>query len=378
MRVPAWVLGPALFALPIPPAAAQDGPAPDVRALFLEHCASCHGGTGDGVGTAELPRPARSFLDGGFSYGNTRTAIERTILHGIPGTPMPSFREALGVEQREAMVEYVIGLGPPREEVDPRDTVIVVGERALVVRGHLPALRDGAPAFTRGILIGLPTGTTFQYRADDVRLVAVRQGEFVERRDWVGRGGNPLNPLGAVTFECEDGNPGTPFELKGGEALTARLIGTWVEGQSAGVAFELRRSDGSAVAMVRETPGVVSTEYGSGFVRRFEIESRLSTSARLALGALYVSPDTHAFGMVIEDHNETEEGRRSDYRWAGDAWNDGEGRYLVTTLRGPPSVFIEGDHVQIDLDREPITFELTLISSVDAETASKLTVFGDW
>jgi len=173
-----------------------------VRARFLEHCASCHGEKGDGQGTTELPQPARSFLDGGFSYGNTRTAILRVITHGIPGTPMPSFVDAVTAAEREELVEYVIGLGPEREEVLPGETVLVVGDRPEIVRGALPPLTEGAPAFPRGILIGTTTGTTFQYRADDVRLLGVRQGGFVERADWTDRGGKPLKPLGTPTFRA--------------------------------------------------------------------------------------------------------------------------------------------------------------------------------
>ena len=44
----------------------------DTAALYAEHCATCHGSNGDGKGTADLDRPARSFLDGGYSYGNTQ------------------------------------------------------------------------------------------------------------------------------------------------------------------------------------------------------------------------------------------------------------------------------------------------------------------
>ena len=39
---------------------------------FAELCAPCHGATGDGKGTTVLDRPARSFKDGGFSFGNTK------------------------------------------------------------------------------------------------------------------------------------------------------------------------------------------------------------------------------------------------------------------------------------------------------------------
>ena len=70
----------------------------DTAALYAQHCASCHSANGDSKGTADLDRPARSFLDGSYSYGNTRKAVLRSVTYGIPGTPMPAFAETLGEE----------------------------------------------------------------------------------------------------------------------------------------------------------------------------------------------------------------------------------------------------------------------------------------
>jgi mono/diheme cytochrome c family protein len=157
-------------------------------ASFVAQCAPCHGENGDGKGTTQLDRQARSFKDGGFSYGNTLPALYRSITTGIPGTPMPGFEFALAEDERRALAEYVLSLGPEDAIADTPEKVLVVGERTLVVRGLLPPIVEGASERTRGLLIGTPAGTTFEYRADDVRLLGVRQGDFVERRDWVGRG----------------------------------------------------------------------------------------------------------------------------------------------------------------------------------------------
>ena len=77
--------------------------AQDAEALFFDNCASCHGETGDGDGWTELDRPARSFRDGGFSYGNTPEALFRAISIGIPGTQMPGFDTSLAEEERRAL-----------------------------------------------------------------------------------------------------------------------------------------------------------------------------------------------------------------------------------------------------------------------------------
>ena len=56
--------------------------------------------SGDGQGTTKLDRPARSFKDGGFSFGNTKEALSKTIAYGIPGSQMPAFEAALKPEER--------------------------------------------------------------------------------------------------------------------------------------------------------------------------------------------------------------------------------------------------------------------------------------
>jgi len=85
------------------------------RGLYRQHCAVCHGTSGDGAGpTASLLTPyPRDFRDGTFKYTSTlagakptRGDLERTLRCGIPGTAMPSFAE---LEPRElaALLEYV-------------------------------------------------------------------------------------------------------------------------------------------------------------------------------------------------------------------------------------------------------------------------------
>ena len=170
------------------------------RALFLANCAQCHGENGDGHGTTKLDRDPRNFQAGGFSYGNTPEAIARTITYGIPGSPMPSFEKALKDEQRNLLAEYVLLLGPEQPKTDPKDSVMLVTDKPVIVRGKLPPIVEGGPAFPRGLMIGTPEGLSFEYRVDDVRLLAVLKGEFADRADWRGRGGDALVPLGKAVF----------------------------------------------------------------------------------------------------------------------------------------------------------------------------------
>lgn len=85
------------------------------RGLFRQHCAHCHGVTGDGAGpTAAFLEPyPRDYRQGVFKFKSTLNAakpthadLKRTIQEGIPGTAMPSFL-LLPDQEVEALVEYV-------------------------------------------------------------------------------------------------------------------------------------------------------------------------------------------------------------------------------------------------------------------------------
>ncbi|QEG43234.1 cytochrome c [Roseimaritima ulvae] len=86
--------------------------------LFREHCAVCHGLSGNGRGPAaamQNPYP-RDFRLGIVKFKSTprgkpptRGDLMRTIVAGEPGTSMPSFA-AVPEEDREALVDYVIYL----------------------------------------------------------------------------------------------------------------------------------------------------------------------------------------------------------------------------------------------------------------------------
>jgi mono/diheme cytochrome c family protein len=84
--------------------------------LYREHCAHCHGITGDGRGpTAAFLNPyPRDYRMGLFKFKSTAPIAERPahedlrriLINGIPGTAMPSFR-LLEDRQIEALIHYV-------------------------------------------------------------------------------------------------------------------------------------------------------------------------------------------------------------------------------------------------------------------------------
>lgn len=86
--------------------------------LYQEHCVTCHGIDGGGAGPASLyqkPHP-RNFRHGVFKWKSTQRASKPTrddlrsiLVHGAPGSPMPSFA-AVDDDDLDALVDYVIYL----------------------------------------------------------------------------------------------------------------------------------------------------------------------------------------------------------------------------------------------------------------------------
>src|SRR6478672_4205180 len=71
------------------------------QGLYREHCAHCHGITGDGVGpTAVFLNPyPRDYRKGQFKFKSTPVGqkpthadLKKVVLEGVPGTAMPSFK----------------------------------------------------------------------------------------------------------------------------------------------------------------------------------------------------------------------------------------------------------------------------------------------
>lgn len=85
------------------------------RGLYRQHCAHCHGIAGNGAGPTALflnPYP-RDFRKGTFKFKSTpkgfkptEADLRRTIIEGIPGTAMPSFK-LLDQGELEALIDYV-------------------------------------------------------------------------------------------------------------------------------------------------------------------------------------------------------------------------------------------------------------------------------
>ncbi len=283
------------------------------RLLFLANCASCHGADGSGQGELVHDRPARSFREGGFSFGNTLASLRRVIESGIPGTPMPGFRATLDPRERVAVAKYVQGLGPPVVTVDPDDTILRIEDRPRAVRGPLASVTPDGSAWVRGLLTGGTDGISWEYRTDDVRLLAVRQGEFVQRRNWTGRSGDPLRPLGRMINVLAKGRPGPSF-LVGGVPVRSIFRGTSVSGEVMAVRQSL---EGTGIT-VEETGGTATVGTLAGYVRHFAFRNASEQPVEVVL---HLSPEVAEIG-------EDDAGRR----WYRSSRPDGATE--LTGLRG--------------------------------------------
>jgi mono/diheme cytochrome c family protein len=85
------------------------------RALFLDHCALCHGERADGRGPrhAAFDRPPADFTDAGWRRRTSDRRAFFAIREGIAGTAMPSWRWTLDEGETWDLVAYVRSVAGP-------------------------------------------------------------------------------------------------------------------------------------------------------------------------------------------------------------------------------------------------------------------------
>jgi mono/diheme cytochrome c family protein len=81
------------------------------RALFLEHCALCHGVRGDGRGQRSegLTRPPRDFTSPEWRRSTSTRHVFFAIREGLSGTPMPQWK-SLSEQDAWDMTAYVLSI----------------------------------------------------------------------------------------------------------------------------------------------------------------------------------------------------------------------------------------------------------------------------
>ncbi len=94
----------------VPPEPAGLSPrALEGRPLYQDNCAFCHAADGTGrnwIGSFLEPRP-RDFTDPEFRLARDENAMRQRILHGIPGTSMPAWKDVLGEHEIGAIIAYI-------------------------------------------------------------------------------------------------------------------------------------------------------------------------------------------------------------------------------------------------------------------------------
>jgi len=204
-------------------------------------------------------------------------------------------------------------------------TMLVVGESAVIVRGKLPPVHEGLPEHLNGLMVGLPGGLSFEYDADDGRLLAVRRGAFVELNKSNERAGEALKPLGEIIFEVSRGDPDAwhaSGRLRYGD-LVLQLDSTTSVGGEARIEWKTENAAWWGVERVVEVLFQPNLSEPNTFGRRITIER---------------APDALALWIPIAgetpEHIQQEEPRQfrlitKDKPLAGEPWNE-----LWTVLAG--------------------------------------------
>jgi cytochrome c oxidase cbb3-type subunit 3 len=88
--------------------------------LYQENCAFCHAADGTGrnwIGSFLEPRP-RDFTDPAFRLADDENAMRQRILHGIPDTSMPAWKDVLGAHEIGAVIAYIQEIFRPEPSVE--------------------------------------------------------------------------------------------------------------------------------------------------------------------------------------------------------------------------------------------------------------------
>lgn len=183
-----------------PPAAEYS--ADELRASFVELCATCHAEDGTGRDdpawrTAEgHPLRSRNFAGGVFKGGRDPVDLYRRIAAGMPGSPMPGFA-AIPPDQIWRMVRYIESLSDPAAQ----ERAWVRSQRLEARAGGIPTAFDGWDALPATELALLPLWSD----ARAVTHVSVRAAYDAERIAVMLEWSDPEPDAGAGVADFSDG-----------------------------------------------------------------------------------------------------------------------------------------------------------------------------
>lgn len=119
-------------------------PQEQIRKMYVQHCAACHGlgEKGDGPAAVWLFPQPRNFVDSSFRFaatGGSRTEViaglENTISKGIPRSAMPGFQGVLGEEYIAGLAHYVLDLQQAKSGGGIKIEPLHLGERPPTTSG---------------------------------------------------------------------------------------------------------------------------------------------------------------------------------------------------------------------------------------------------
>ena len=251
--------------------------APDAAALYLAHCASCHGGDRFGaIGPALLP-------------GNLgrlgKAGAEATIRDGRPGTQMPSFKADLDDQSIKALAAYV-NSPPPTAPVWGRAQI----EASRVLTPDLPAARPVYSADPLNLFVVVEGGDHHVSIVDGDNFTPIYR--FASR--FALHGGPKFTPDGRyVYFSSRDGWV-TKFDL-----WTLKVTAEIRAGlNSRNIALS---KDGRHVAVANYLPDtlVILSAADLSIEKIFDVADRNAKASRVS--AVYQAPPRNSFVVALKD-----------------------------------------------------------------------------
>ena len=90
---------------------AETGSAANGKTIYGTHCLPCHGSTGEGNGPAApmLDKPPANLV-GEDVRGDSDKELLQIIRNGVPGTPMPPWKENLSAQHIRDVLAYIRSL----------------------------------------------------------------------------------------------------------------------------------------------------------------------------------------------------------------------------------------------------------------------------
>ncbi len=173
--------------IPAPPPLSEES-VEKGRGVYIESkCFDCHGDVGraDGESAPTLKtdagdaiRPADLTKRWSFRGGSRREDIYRTFTTGLDGTPMPSYADSVGEEERWQLVDYVYSLS--EDEPDYGTLLTAIPAAGEIELNPTSPLFDDAP-MTRLPVVGQVTdpGRAFAPATQDVELRAVYDADLL-------------------------------------------------------------------------------------------------------------------------------------------------------------------------------------------------------